>query len=143
MKCQACEKAATLHVTDITAGAPVEYHVCEAHFRDLETLPAPPKPPPTGLRAFWHDPEVFAAMRDPGARMEMAAYLLPALCLALLDTRPEVRILAAYHLLRLGGDAGSALGALRQALQDADARVRRAARTALESIEAGESTFHF
>jgi hypothetical protein len=46
-----------------------------------------------------------------------------------------VRIAAAFHLMLLGLDARSAAGALRNAAQDADEGVAKAARIALEYIE--------
>jgi HEAT repeat protein len=137
MKCQACNEIATHHVTEIVAGQPVEYHVCEAHIQDLETL-APDawqKKRAQGPAAFLDDSALGKALRDRAIRQKMAAYLLPALCLALLDEKPEVRIVAAFRLCALGPDARSAMGALRDALQDPDEHVRRATQVALEYIE--------
>lgn len=31
MKCQKCNKEATVHVTDLVGGKPIEYHLCEEH----------------------------------------------------------------------------------------------------------------
>lgn len=31
MKCQKCNKEATVHVTDLVGGKPIEYHFCEEH----------------------------------------------------------------------------------------------------------------
>src|SRR5262249_52028610 len=137
MKCQACDKAATLHVTDVVAGQPVEYHVCDDHVQDLDNLKPTdqPKSLAAGPMAFWEDPQLSEALRDPVAQQKMAAYLLPALCLALLDEKPEVRIAAAFRLMMLGPDARSAMGALRDALRDPDERVRKAAGIALEFIQ--------
>jgi hypothetical protein len=137
MKCQACTNAATRHITDIVAGQAVEYHVCEAHAQDLDTLG-----PRQGVNrsvpgplAFFSDPQLGDALNDPAARQKVAAHLLPPLCLALLDEKPEVRILAAFRLMMFGPDARSAAGALRAALQDPDERVRKAVDFALEFIE--------
>lgn len=33
MKCQQCEKPATFHITELTAGTPQEVHLCEDHAR--------------------------------------------------------------------------------------------------------------
>jgi hypothetical protein len=38
MKCQACDKAATHHVTEIAAGKPVAYHLCDVHLDTLDEL---------------------------------------------------------------------------------------------------------
>jgi hypothetical protein len=94
MKCQSCDKPGTLHVTDIVAGKPVEYHVCETHFQDLDALePASGLPrPATGFAAFWDDVRVREALQDKVAREKIAAHLLPALALALLDENPQVRL---------------------------------------------------
>jgi hypothetical protein len=138
MKCQSCDKAATHHVTEIVGGRAAEYHVCEAHLKDLEgaTLPpVEPRGPISGCAAFLCDSELHQALRDPTARQKVAAHLLPALCLALLDDNPEVKVAATFHLMRLGSDAGSASAALRDALQDADERVRKAAAIALEFFQ--------
>ncbi|MDR1383917.1 MAG: UvrB/UvrC motif-containing protein [Planctomycetaceae bacterium] len=34
MKCQKCEKFATFHITELTSGKPVEFHLCEEHARE-------------------------------------------------------------------------------------------------------------
>jgi hypothetical protein len=88
--------------------------------------------------AFGRDPELRAAISDPAARQKLAAHLLPALCLALLDEQPEVRVAAVYRLFRFGPDAQSASGALRDALRDPDGRVRKATEIALKVIESGQ-----
>jgi hypothetical protein len=135
MKCQQCTKAATAHITELVNGAPVEYHVCEDHLAVLETLPGQPPRRPL--------PEVAdslcRAWANPVARQKMAAHLLPALCLALLNEQVEVRILACFWLTELRLDANSALGALRTALSDSDERVRKAAEFAIATIESGEA----
>jgi HEAT repeat protein len=137
MKCQACDQTATHHVTEIAAGEPVEFHVCDEHLQSLEDL----KPSKVSHKAvnwfvtFLGDPEFRKALEDADARQKVAAHQLPALCLALLDEKPEVRITAVFRLTQLGPDARSAAGALRDALQDCDERVRRAAAIALEWIE--------
>jgi hypothetical protein len=133
MLCQACSKSAICHVTEIVAGKPVEYHVCEEHLQELEELkPARIAEPRSG--GIWD--RVFRdAASDSAARQKLAAFLLPALCLALLDEKPEVRILAVFRLMLLGPEARSTMGALRDALQDADERVRKAASIAAELIE--------
>jgi hypothetical protein len=136
MKCQACDEAATLHVTEIVAGEPVEHHVCETHFQSLEGIApatASSKPSPdTGIGAFVLLRE---AQRNAVARQKMAAHLLPALCLGLLDESAEVRLMSAFWLMRLAPDAGPAVGALQNALRDPDERVRKAATIALKQID--------
>lgn len=138
MKCQACDKAATTHITEIVAGQPVEYHVCETHVHDLEGLKpvANPGNLATGPAGLWSDAKICAALQNSDARKQAAAYFLPASCLALLDPMAEVRIIAAFRLMELGPNARSAMGALQDALQDPDERVSKAARIALEYIEA-------
>jgi len=137
MKCQECANTATHHVTEIVGGQPVEYHLCETHVLNLDTSKLVPQSnnPAAGFHSFWKDRELRAPMRSPESRGKVAAYLLPALCLALLDQQPEVRIISAFRLMLLGPDARSATGALRNALQDPDARVRKAAAIALAQIE--------
>jgi hypothetical protein len=130
-------------VTDIVAGEAVEYHVCDEHLQELDALKpaAGEKQPATGVEAFWKDPDIHRALRDPEAREKMAAYLLPPLCLGLVDPKPEVRICSAYGLMLYGPNAQSAVGALRDALRDSDERVRRVADIALELIETGKEPF--
>ena len=70
----------------------------------------------------------------------MAAYLLPELCVALLDHNPELRLLAAFRMMQHGCDAKSALGALRDAVKDSDERVQKAAEAAIKYIESEQST---
>jgi HEAT repeat protein len=130
MKCQACDEPATCHVTEMVAGNAVEYHVCQKHASELDTLK-----PVDSSQAALESAEILQAFQDPLARQKMAAYLLPALCLALLDPNPEVRILAAFRMMNHGSEAKSALGALRTALQDSDKRVRKVAAAAIEYIQ--------
>jgi hypothetical protein len=130
MKCQQCTNPATMHITEIVDGAPVEYHLCEQHLAALETLqPSPLSPHDTG--------GVLQAMSNPAARQKMAAHLLPALCLALLDEQADVRVLASFWLSQLGEDAHSALGALRTNLTHPEERVRNAAEFAIKAIQSG------
>lgn len=134
MKCQQCNEPATHHVTDLVHGGPVEYHVCERHVQDVGTLkPAPGEKVLFPCGTLWGDPHLRKA-----AQQKMAAYILPALCMALLDEQPEVRVVAALNLMQLGANAQSALGALRDALADQDERVRAAAKMAIEFIETGQ-----
>jgi len=89
----------------------------------------------TGFGAFWDAAAIRGALEDPVVRQQLAAHLLPALCLALLDERPEVRIAAAFNIMRIGPNSRSAVSALRDALRDSDEHVRKAAAIALEFIE--------
>jgi hypothetical protein len=140
MKCQACDKAATNHVTEIVAGDPVEYHVCDVHLQTLDSIGTTSQAtaPDNGFGAFMRAPELVKALQDQETRQKLAAYLLPPLCLALLDPKPEARVMAAFLLMALGGDAQSALGALQKALEDLDERVRQAAKIAAESIQSNK-----
>jgi HEAT repeat protein len=141
MKCQACDGVATHHVTEIVQGKTVEYHVCDTHLKNVGELEPYQwqRGMAKGLGAFLADPQLREAVRDATAREKVSAHQLPALCLALLDPKPEVRVAAAFQLLRLGPDARSAEGALRDALRDPDERVRKAAQAALESIQGEQS----
>jgi hypothetical protein len=125
----------------LVGGQPVEYHVCEAHLQELDTLvPATARPKPaTGFAAFWEDANLRQALQDRVGQEKVAAHLLPALALALLDENPRVRVSAAFRLMALGPDARSALGALQGALRDPDERVRRAAQLAVEYIQLEET----
>jgi hypothetical protein len=143
MKCQACEEQATHHVTELVAGKPEEYHVCEKHLQALKGLEPESHGRRAGFRAFWDDPEIREVLRDAEARQKMEAYLLPVLCLALLDDKPEVRILSAYRLMQLGGNAQSAIQALRNALLDKDERLVKAAQIAIEWIQTGQPGWFF
>jgi HEAT repeat protein len=139
MKCQSCDNQATLHVTELVNGQPTEFHVCEAHFDDLDKLKAAmERQSSNSLMAFLGHPGIREAMGDPEARKKVAAHLLPALCLALLDPKPEVKVIAIYHLMMLGPDAQSAIGALQDACQDPNEGVRHAAGLALKIVEGKE-----
>ncbi len=140
MKCQACEEQATHHVTELVAGKPEEFHVCEKHLQELKSLEPESHGRRAGFWALWGDPEHREVLRDTEARQKMVAYLLPALCLALLDDKPEVKILSAYRLMQLGANAQSAIQALRNALLDKDQRVGKAAQIAIEWIETAQQT---
>src|SRR5207302_3224490 len=111
-------------------------HVCEMHLNQLDRLEYKKlREAGTGSMGFLHDADLRQALHDPVAQQETAAHELPALCLALLHEKPEVRITAAFRLMGLGSNARPAVGALRDALRDADERVAKAARIALEYIE--------
>ncbi len=139
MKCQECDAPATHHVTELVRGEPTEYHVCDTHLKALETLqPARPHAPDTGFAAFTGDPTLAEALQNAVAWEKAAAYQLPALCLALHDENPEVRVLAAFRLMAFGADAESTLGALQEATRDPDERVRKAAKLAHDFIKAKE-----
>ncbi len=132
MKCQKCHETATHHITEIVEGKLLEYHVCEEHAGELEPLKGPQgQGCSKALRSYDEALEPFC---DPAAQQKMAAYLLPALALALLDENAAVRILAANHMMFLEADAKSAIGALRDALNDPDDRVRTVADRAIRLI---------
>jgi hypothetical protein len=145
MKCQSCDQQATHHITEMVAGQPREYHLCEKHLQDWEHLPPPPKSlgPGTAFERLWNDSKIWEVLQDPAVKKEMAAHLLPALCLALLHQKPEVRTAAVFRLMQLGSDARSATAALRDALGDPDERVAKAARIALEYIEGDQARHWF
>jgi HEAT repeat protein len=134
MRCQACDDTATCHVTDLVGGKLVEYHVCARHAVDLGALQGIEVQAP-----LTPDPEVLQAWADPIARQKIAAYMLPALCLAMMDESAKVRLLAAYSAAQLGSDAESAIGALRDLLRDPDERVRKVAQFAIEQIAPKEA----
>ena len=138
MKCQACDKPATHHVTEIVGGDPVEYHVCDMHLQNLEAIERAPKVRGPEKGPFREVRKLGETLRDPETRKKLAAYLFPALCLALLDPKPEVRVVAAFQLMAYGRDAQSAVEALKDALQDPDKRVQQAARIALEYVQSNE-----
>jgi hypothetical protein len=142
LKCQTCDQPATHHVTEMVAGEPREYHLCEKHVQDLENLPPPPKSlgPGTGFQRFWNDSKLGEILQDPAVRQEIAAHVLPALGLGLLNQKPEVRVAAVFDLMRLGPEARSAADALRDALKDPDERVAKAAQIALEYIQSDRAS---
>jgi HEAT repeat protein len=67
---------------------------------------------------------------DPGDRGT-----IPAFISSLTNQDRDIRISAAYSLLRYGPEAKGAAPSLANALNDSDAEVRRAARRALEKID--------
>jgi len=90
--------------------------------------------------AFWLNPEIGNALSDPEAQKKFAAHLLPAICLALQDPKPEVRIIALQHLMIFRQHAKSALGALQDALNDPNVNVREAAKLVLKSSQEAEKS---
>jgi protein-arginine kinase activator protein McsA len=73
MKCQSCDNQATLHVTELVNGEPIGFHVCEAHFDDLDKLKAAmERQSPNSLMAFLGNPGIREAMGDPEARKKVA-----------------------------------------------------------------------
>lgn len=144
MKCQYCDQSATHHVTEMVKGEAVEYHVCKAH---LDMVGGPVRVPVpkelSGFVAFMAHTDLCASMRDRTARQKLAAHLLPALCLALLDENPNVKVAALFYLMRLGPDAESATAALQNALHDADERVQKAAAIALEFFKTEQAHLWF
>ncbi|MCI0376036.1 MAG: hypothetical protein L0215_00370 [Gemmataceae bacterium] len=142
MKCQHCDQPATIHVTEMADGKAAELHVCEAHAHALSS-PVPVSRPEVGC-SFWQfmtDGPLRDALQDARAAEKLAAHLLPALCLALLDEQPEVRIMGAYHLILFGPKASSALNALKNGLRDPDERVRTACAIAVGCIERSEGPY--
>jgi hypothetical protein len=146
MKCQACDQPATCHVTEIVDGNPVEYHVCEEHAQQLDALK------PVDYRAgfqrspfstFLAEPALCQALREPASQARLAAHLLPALCLGLLDVNPGVRVSAVYRLIQLGRHAQSASADLQDAIGDKYERVRRAAQVALDHLRRDPEPFWF
>ena len=140
MKCQSCDNQATLHVTEMVKGQPTEFHVCESHFDDLDKLKAAMERQSPGGMAFWLNPEIGNALSDPEAQKKFAAHLLPAICLALQDPKPEVKIIALQHLMIFRQHAKSALGALQDALNDPNVNVREAAKLVLKSSQEAEKS---
>jgi hypothetical protein len=130
-KCQECDQPATCTISEI-----VERSLCDTHAEKfLGTKPKLIDTEPTVFSEFWSDATIAEAMQDREGYRQVAAYLLPALCLALLDNNPSVRIRTAFRLMLMGRDAQSADGALKDALQDVDPGVRKAARLARQHIE--------
>ncbi len=77
MKCQSCDNPATLHVTELIAGEPVEYHVCEAHGQDLDASKSAIQPDrrTSGFAAFLADPAFRDALLDPEVRTDWKSVL--------------------------------------------------------------------
>jgi hypothetical protein len=117
MNCQKCDNHASQHITEMVDGAPVEYHVCEGHANDLSSIKGLP-PGTSSLTSVFSDPDLRSALTDQNARNKVSAWVLPSLCLALVDERAEVRIHAAFRLMSLGRDAESVLDALRDAVRN-------------------------
>src|SRR5688500_6351202 len=97
--CEGCDSEATDHVTEVVGGKPTERHLCEIHATDAAVARnrAVAKGRLEAFRGFRQDPRLRTALDDRAAREKVTARLLPALCLALLDERPEVRVIAAYQ----------------------------------------------
>ena len=52
MKCQKCSKPATIHITEIIDGSPMEFHLCEDHARQQLSSDEAPSPPTVGAKAL-------------------------------------------------------------------------------------------
>ena len=53
MKCQKCERPATFHITELTAGKPQELHLCEEHAREYLTQSDGQESQPTTMAEAW------------------------------------------------------------------------------------------
>jgi protein arginine kinase activator len=51
MKCQQCDKPATVHITELTGGKPQELHLCEDHARQYLTASSNEPTPVAGMAA--------------------------------------------------------------------------------------------
>jgi hypothetical protein len=139
MKCEICGETAVHHVTDFVDGRSVDHHVCGVHLAEVGTVANAPAPR-TRLSPLWdlyRDARIQKALTDPTALQTLVAYLLPPLCEALRDRNADVRLRAALFLARLGRNAESAIGALRDALEDRDAGVKMVAEAAIRQAKAG------
>jgi HEAT repeat protein len=89
------------------------------------------------------EPVLVSAMREGDGKTLLevgqlgadAAWAVPTLIGLLTHQSPQVRVLAATDLGRIGPAARSAKGALQSALKDSNAAVKHAAKTSLERIE--------
>jgi protein arginine kinase activator len=52
IKCQRCSKPATIHITEIVKGSPLEFHLCEEHARQQLSSDEPPEPTSLGDKAM-------------------------------------------------------------------------------------------
>lgn len=52
IKCQKCSKPATIHITEILEGSPVEFHLCEDHAREQLSSEQPIETPSVGAKAM-------------------------------------------------------------------------------------------
>lgn len=52
IKCQRCSKPATIHITEIVDGSPVEFHLCEEHAQQQLSSEEPVTPPTVGAKAM-------------------------------------------------------------------------------------------
>lgn len=133
MKCQACKREATQHITELEDGDLVEYHVCEEHAKNLPSLKPPRVHSP--LVEVLTDNEISSALADEDARKEISEQILPLLCSALSNDRAEVRIQAIVRILSLNQGAAAAIESLAELAEDVDVRVRRMAKAAVTHLK--------
>ena len=64
MKCQRCERSATIHITEITGDGPQELHLCEGHAREYLTGSASPSPSQATLASAWAEQFVSSTAEE-------------------------------------------------------------------------------
>ena len=91
MKCQQCEKPATFHITELTAGQPQEVHLCEQCARRYLTDASEPAPAATGnLSGMLAQQMAVGETAEELARLEKKA--CPVCGITFLEFRKQGRL---------------------------------------------------
>ena len=136
MKCEICDNKARHHLTEMTEGVPLTIHVCDEHFSpssaDVASIKAR-RSQKSRLQTLLEDNDTLAAYSDLEARAELSKYEFPALCAALTDANPNVRVQAAIRMLH-ASDQIAAARELKTIQDDPDELVAKVARAAIGLI---------
>ena len=148
MKCQDCDKLATIHITELTDDGVSERHLCADHGQHLKPPPRPPQTIrllslPVEQVARWARFVVRVHVRLCGTfkddvlngimsgivstgRIDDAIKVVPSLLesLELQDERGNIALCAAHALHLVGPDCVAVVPALVQALEDDSAILR-------------------
>ena len=72
MKCQKCDRTATIHITEISGGTPHELHLCEGHAREYLSQGAPNPAAPPSIASAWAQ-QIVGNTAEDLARLDQQA----------------------------------------------------------------------
>ena len=85
MKCQKCQRPATIHITEIVQGKPREYHFCEEHARAHLAKESQPEQTSTGAKAM-------AKLAESKVRVELDMQTCPVCGISFREFRSKGRL---------------------------------------------------
>ena len=72
MKCQKCDRTATIHITEITGGVPHELHLCEGHAREYLSQGQTGPAAPATIASAWAQ-QIVGSTAEDLARLDQQA----------------------------------------------------------------------